>query len=181
VSADIARQNAVTGTDDRDLGRAAALTMIAALTYGELAAAMPHAAGSMCICARRSDPERVPVRVDDVSGHPDGNDRGCGGRFRQVYGRLCALDFGRDYLVGQGKIGVTTQQALAIAVIALLSWVNSRGIRTGAAIQNVFTFAKTGRAGPGGARVLIGRNPDAVAITSTASGAMRAGASIRYG
>jgi len=69
----------------------------------------------------------------------------------------------QNYLVGQGKLGVTTQQALAIAVIVLLSVVNSRGIRTGAAIQNVFTFAKT-------AALLclialgfsLGRNPQAV-------------------
>ena len=46
------------------------------------------------------------------------------------------------------------------AVIALFTWVNSRGIRTGALVQNVFTFAKTAALlcliGFG---FLLGRNP----------------------
>src|SRR5262249_40899507 len=70
----------------------------------------------------------------------------------------------QNYLVGEGKLGVTTQQALAIAVIVLLSAVNSRGIRTGAAIQNVFTFAKAAALlGVVALGFLLGRNPKAVA------------------
>jgi APA family basic amino acid/polyamine antiporter len=58
---------------------------------------------------------------------------------------------------------VNTQQLLAIAVLILLTLVNTRGVRTGAIVQNVFTFAKVaallaliavGFAG--------GRNPEAV-------------------
>src|SRR5262245_40625374 len=69
----------------------------------------------------------------------------------------------QNYLVGQGRLGLTTQQALAIVIIILLTVVNTRGIRTGAAIQNVFTFAKTGALlcliafG-----FLLGRNPEAI-------------------
>jgi APA family basic amino acid/polyamine antiporter len=48
-----------------------------------------------------------------------------------------------NYLVGSGKVGLTTQQLVAIAVVLVLTWVNTRGIKTGAAVQNVFTFAKT--------------------------------------
>ena len=43
-----------------------------------------------------------------------------------------------------GSFGVNTQQALAIGVLVLLTWVNTRGVRTGAMVQNVFTVAKTG-------------------------------------
>src|SRR5438094_358255 len=60
-------------------------------------------------------------------------------------------------------IAALSYGALAIAVIVLLSVVNSRGIRTGAAIQNVFTFAKTAAllclVALG---FLLGRNPQAV-------------------
>src|SRR5208337_360493 len=49
-----------------------------------------------------------------------------------------------NYLVGSGKIGITTQQVLAIAIIVVLTLINTRGVRTGAVVQNVFTFAKVG-------------------------------------
>jgi APA family basic amino acid/polyamine antiporter len=40
-------------------------------------------------------------------------------------------------------LALTTQQTVAIALILGLTWVNTRGLRSGAIIQNVFTFAKT--------------------------------------
>src|SRR6185369_17247696 len=53
-------------------------------------------------------------------------------------------------------------------VIVLLSAINSRGIRTGAAIQNIFTFAKTAALlCLIGAGFLVGRNPQAVADNFT--------------
>jgi len=48
----------------------------------------------------------------------------------------------QNYLFGAGKLGVTTQQLMAIATLALLTAVNTRGLRTGAIIQNIFTVAK---------------------------------------
>ena len=66
----------------------------------------------------------------------------------------------RRYLVGAGQLGLTTQQLLAIAMIVFLTWSNTRGIRTGAAVQNVFTFAKIGAlVGLVGLGFLVGRNP----------------------
>jgi APA family basic amino acid/polyamine antiporter len=41
-----------------------------------------------------------------------------------------------------GTLSFSTQQAVAIALIALLTWSNSRGIREGKLVQNVFTSAK---------------------------------------
>ncbi len=47
-------------------------------------------------------------------------------------------------LGGSGyAIGLSTQQMVAVALIALLTAVNTRGLRTGKAIQNTFTFTKT--------------------------------------
>jgi APA family basic amino acid/polyamine antiporter len=69
-----------------------------------------------------------------------------------------------NYLIGSGRLGVTTQQLLAIAVIAILTLVNTRGIRTGAMVQNIFTFAKIAALlGLTGFGFLLGRNAQAMA------------------
>jgi APA family basic amino acid/polyamine antiporter len=39
---------------------------------------------------------------------------------------------------------LSSQQFTAIAVVAVLTWVNCRGLREGATVQNIFTVAKTG-------------------------------------
>ena len=58
----------------------AAMTIIGALSYGELAAMMPKAGGAVCLPARGAGADLgIPVRVDAVSGNPDGNDCGGGG------------------------------------------------------------------------------------------------------
>jgi APA family basic amino acid/polyamine antiporter len=165
VSADIARQTQSPGLMIVTWIVAAALTMIAALTYGELAAAMPHAGGQYVYLREAFGP---------LSGFlfgwtmflviQTGTIAAVAVAFAKYTGVFVPWISAQNYLIGQGKVGVTTQQALAIAVIVLLSWVNSRGIRTGAAIQNVFTFAKTGALlGLVALGFLIGRNPEAVA------------------
>ena len=164
VSADIARQTQSPGLLIVTWIVAAALTLIAALSYGELAAAMPQAGGQYVYLREAFGP---------LSGFlfgwttfmviQTGTIAAVAVAFAKYSGVFVPWISAQNYLLGQGKLGVTTQQALAIAVIVLLSAVNSRGIRTGAAIQNVFTFAKT-------AALLclitlgfwLGRNPQAV-------------------
>ena len=47
-------------------------------------------------------------------------------------------------LLGGGyAISLSTEQLVAIALVALLTWTNTRGLKLGALVQNVFTFAKT--------------------------------------
>jgi APA family basic amino acid/polyamine antiporter len=46
-------------------------------------------------------------------------------------------------VIGRYAVSLSTQQAVAIASIALLTALNTRGLRTGRAIQNTFTAAKT--------------------------------------
>src|SRR2546421_13118889 len=46
--------------------------------------------------------------------------------------------------LGPYPVGLTTQNLLAILSIILLTWVNLRGIRAGALVQNVLTLTKTG-------------------------------------
>src|SRR2546429_7034177 len=47
-------------------------------------------------------------------------------------------------LLGGGyAISPSTQQLVAIVLVALLTWTNTRGLKLGTLVQNVFTFAKT--------------------------------------
>jgi len=45
--------------------------------------------------------------------------------------------------VGHYAISLSTEQLVAIALITLLTWSNTRGLEVGKIIQNTFTFAKT--------------------------------------
>jgi APA family basic amino acid/polyamine antiporter len=44
---------------------------------------------------------------------------------------------------GSYAISLSTEQLVAIALIALLTWTNTRGLEVGKIVQNTFTFAKT--------------------------------------
>src|SRR2546422_4188899 len=46
--------------------------------------------------------------------------------------------------LGPYTVGLNTQNLLAILSIIVLTWVNLRGIRTGALVQNALTLIKTG-------------------------------------
>src|SRR5437899_3408218 len=46
-------------------------------------------------------------------------------------------------LGGGYAISLSTEQLVAIALIALLTWTNTRGLEVGKLVQNTFTFAKT--------------------------------------
>lgn len=46
-------------------------------------------------------------------------------------------------LGGGYAISLSTQQLVAIALVALLTWTNTRGLKLGTLVQNIFTFAKT--------------------------------------
>jgi amino acid transporter len=44
--------------------------------------------------------------------------------------------------LGPYNVGLNTQNLLAILSILFLTWVNTRGVRTGALVQNILTIAK---------------------------------------
>jgi basic amino acid/polyamine antiporter, APA family len=70
--------------------------------------------------------------------------------------------------LGEIELGLSPQRVVAIVVIALLTWVNTRGLREAKWVQNIFTFAKTGALL---ALILlgitIGRNADAITTNFT--------------
>jgi APA family basic amino acid/polyamine antiporter len=169
VSADIARQVQSPGLLIMTWLVAAALTIVAALSYGELAAAMPHAGGQYVYLRESFGPLYgflfgwtmfLVIQTGTIAA--------VAVAFAKYSGVFVPWISAKNYLVGSGRIGVTTQQLLAIAVIVLLTLVNRRGIRTGAIVQNIFTVAKTaGLLGLVGLGFLVGRNSQAIAVNFT--------------
>src|ERR1700675_3698526 len=144
VSADIAKQTQSPGLLIVTWVVAAALTLIAALSYGELAAAMPQAGGQYVYLREAFGP---------LSGFLFGwtmflvIQTGTIAAVAVAFAKFSGVFFpgisATNYIFGSGKLGVTTQQLLAIVIIVLLTLINTRGIRTGAMVQNIFPFAKT--------------------------------------
>src|SRR5579859_7244897 len=169
VSADIARQTRSPGLMILTWFVTAALTLIAALSYGELAAAMPHAGGQYVYLREAFGPLYgflygwtlfLVIQTGTIAA--------VAVAFAKYTGVFVPWISASNYLVGSGKVGVTTQQLLAIAIIVLLTLVNTRGIRTGAMVQNVFTFAKVASLlALVGFGFLLGRNNQAVEANFT--------------
>jgi len=83
---------------------AAALTMIAALTYGELAAAMPHAGGQYVYLREAFGAlSGFPVRVDDVPVIETGTIAAVAVAFAKYTGVFVPWISAQNYLIGQGK------------------------------------------------------------------------------
>jgi APA family basic amino acid/polyamine antiporter len=169
VAADISRQVQSPGLMMMTWVVTALLTLIAALSYGELAAAMPHAGGQYVYLREAFGPlAGFLFGWTMFAVIQTGTIAAVAVAFAKYTGIFFPAISDQNYLVGSGGIGVTTQQLLAIVVIVFLTWSNTKGIRTGAMVQNVFTFAKIGALlGLVGAGFLVGRNPEAVASNFT--------------
>jgi APA family basic amino acid/polyamine antiporter len=145
VAADIARQVNSPGLLLMAWVVTGVLTMVAALSYGELAAAMPQAGGQYVYLREAFGP---------LSGFlygwtffmviQTGTIAAVGVAFAKFLGVFAPLVAADRFLFELGPVRMNTQQAVAIAVVVFLTWVNTRGVRTGAVIQNVFTIAKVG-------------------------------------
>ncbi len=145
VSADIARQVRSPGLLILTWLISAVMTLIAALSYGELAAMMPQAGGQYVYLREAFGPLSgflygwtlfLVIQTGTIAAVAVAF-----AKFTGVFFPAIAAD---HYLFHLGPLGINTQQALAIAVLVLLTWVNTRGVRTGATVQNIFTVAKTG-------------------------------------
>ncbi len=164
VAADISRQVNSPGLMILTWLVTAAMTLTAALSYGELAAAMPHAGGQYVYLREAFGPMwgflygwtlLLVIQTGTIAA--------VAVAFAKFTGVFAPWISAENYLFGRGRFGLTTQELLAIVVVLLLSWSNTRGIRTGAVVQNVFTFAKTAALlGLVGFGFLVGRNAAAV-------------------
>jgi basic amino acid/polyamine antiporter, APA family len=152
VSADIARQVNSPGLLMATWIVTAILTLIAALSYGELAAAMPQAGGQYVYLREAFGPMPaflfgwtffVVIQTGTIAAVAVAFAKFAGVFFPAIQGRWL--------------------QVVGIVVIVLLSWVNTRGVRTGAIVQNVFTIAKVAALlGLVGLGLFLGRNQAAV-------------------
>jgi APA family basic amino acid/polyamine antiporter len=164
VSAGIARQVDSPGLLIVTWMVSAALTIIAALSYGELAAAMPHAGGQYVYLREAFGP---------LSGFLYGwtlflvIQSGTIAAVAVAFAKFAGVFF--PSISEENRLGfLSTQQLVAIASIVFLSVLNMRGIRTGAVVQNIFTFVKTAALlGLVVFGLLLGRNEEAVAANFT--------------
>jgi len=165
VSSDVARQVRSPGLLIVCWILGALMTIVAALSYGELAAAMPHAGGQYVYLREAFGrfwaflfgwTTFVVIQTGTIAA--------VAVAFAKYTGVFLPQVSASNYLIGSGKLGLTTQQLLAIAIVMGLTVVNTGGIRTGAIVQNVFTAAKViSLLGLAALGFVLGRNPEAIA------------------
>jgi APA family basic amino acid/polyamine antiporter len=128
-----------------------ALTVVGALSYGELAAMMPRAGGQYVYLREAFSPLWgflygwtlfLVIQTGTIAAVSVG--------FARYFGALVPWIADDNYLIAPihlsagYALSLSTTQAVGIMMIALLTWTNTRGLEYGKIIQNVFTTAKTG-------------------------------------
>jgi APA family basic amino acid/polyamine antiporter len=146
------------------------LTITAALSYGELAAMMPHAGGQYVYLREAYSPLWgflygwtlfTVIQTGTIAA--------VGVAFGRFLGILVPSVAEDNYLIqpihlSTGyAVSLSTAQLVAVILIVLLTWTNTRGLKYGKVIQNVFTTTKTGTLiALVAAGIFIGRNAAAV-------------------
>jgi len=128
------------------------LTMIGALSYGELAAAMPKAGGQYVYLRESLGPLWgflygwalfLVIQTGTVAAVAIAFAKFAGVFLPFISSTRVLLHFGTLPFLNR-PMDLTTQNLLAILSIIALTLVNMRGLRMGALVQNIFTFVKTG-------------------------------------
>src|SRR6266516_1482117 len=130
------------------------LTLMAALSYGELAAMMPKAGGQYVYLREAYSPLWgflygwtlfLVIQTGTIAAVAVG--------FARYSGVLVPWFSESNYLIPPIRFGgwfsgyavsLSTAQFLGLAMIALLTFMNTRGLSLGKLVQNIFTTAKTG-------------------------------------
>ena len=147
------------------------LTMTAALSYGELAAMMPRAGGQYVYLREAFSPLWgflygwtlfLVIQTGTIAA--------VGVAFARFLGVLWPAVAEDQYLIAPLHLttgyafSLSTAQLVAVLMIALLTWSNTRGIEYGRVVQNIFTVAKTGAlVALIGVGLLLGWNAEAIA------------------
>jgi APA family basic amino acid/polyamine antiporter len=143
VSADIARQVETPGMLLLAWIVTGVITILGALSYGELAAMMPRAGGQYVYLREAYNP-----MVGFLYGWTlfsviqTGTIAAVGMAFALFTGVFIPEISPNNIVLSLGTFHVSTQQVLAIAVIVLLTGYNFRAVKTGAMLQNIFTITK---------------------------------------
>ncbi len=127
------------------------LTVTGALSYGELASMMPRAGGQYVYLREAFSPLCgflygwtlfLVIQTGTIAA--------VGVGFARFLGVLWPTISEKNYLIAPihlssgYAVSLSTAQAIALVVIFLLTWTNSRGVKYGRIVQNVFTVSKLG-------------------------------------
>lgn len=127
------------------------LTVVGALSYGELAAMMPKAGGQYVYLREAFSPLWgflygwtlfLVIQTGTIAAVAVG--------FAKYFGQLVPVISEKNYIVAPIAINshyalsLSTAQLTGILLIVFLTAMNTRGLNLGKIVQNIFTFAKTG-------------------------------------
>jgi APA family basic amino acid/polyamine antiporter len=128
------------------------LTLAAALSFGELAAMMPHAGGQYVYLREAFSPLCgflygwtffLVIQTGGIAAVAVG--------FARYFGVLWPAISESNYLVAPVRLGnsgyaisLSTAQLLGVLMIFFLTGLNTRGVHLGKLVQNTFTITKTG-------------------------------------
>src|SRR5277367_2366012 len=156
------------------------MTVVGALSYGELAAMMPKAGGQYVYLREALGPIWgflygwtlfTVIQTGTIAAVGVAFGKFMGVFFPSVsstnwiihFGKIPAIPVG-PMVLGNMDMGLNTQNLCGVIIVVLLTIVNIFGLRTGALVQNVFTIAKVAAlAGLVLLGIFIGRNPQAMA------------------
>ncbi len=156
------------------------MTITGALAYGELAAMMPHAGGQYVYLRESLGPLWgflygwtlfLVIQTGTIAAVGVAFGKFLGVFFPSVssthwiwhIAHVPPIPIG-PMVLGNMDVGLNTQNLMAVLIVIFLSVLNIFGVKTGAAVQNVFTFAKTAALlGLVLLGVFVGRNAQAIA------------------
>ncbi|OFY40070.1 MAG: amino acid transporter [Bacteroidetes bacterium RBG_13_44_24] len=119
------------------------ITIIGAISYGELASMMPHVGGQYVYLKEAYHP-----LIGFLFGWTTFLVIQCGSiaavavAFAKFTGVLIPWVSDKSILVHIGPLNITSTMVVAIAMITFLTWLNTRGIVTGKTVQNIFSSTK---------------------------------------
>lgn len=158
VSAEIAREVGSPGLLIGAWVVTGIMTIVAALSYGELAAMMPRAGGQYVYLREALGPLWgflygwtlfLVIQTGTIAAVGVAFGKFLGVFFPAISSTRWIVHLWKvppipvgPMVLGNMDVGVNTQNLVAILLVIFLSFVNVLGVRTGAAIQNVFTTAK---------------------------------------
>ena len=143
VSAEISRQVETPGMLLLAWVVTAIITIFGALSYGELAAAMPRAGGQYIYLK-----EAYGKMYGFLYGWTlfsviqTGTIAAVGVAFAKFTGVFFPVISGDNYIFHLSSFHISTQQLLAITLIILLTLYNFKDVKAGAFLQNIFTVSK---------------------------------------
>src|SRR5215470_14297909 len=156
------------------------MTIVGALSYGELAAMMPKAGGQYVYLRESLGPLWgflygwtlfLVIQTGTIAAVGVAFGKFLGIFWPAISSSNWILHFWRvpkisigPMVLGGMDVGLNTQNLVAILVVVVLSVINIFGVKTGAAIQNIFTTAKVaGLLGLVIFGIFLGRNAQAIA------------------